>query len=81
MHVMCSTHDSLTARGLLISEEADADKVTKIGSTCFSKLPVPTYPPTPSLDSPLAQELICKAKFDIDKVSASWQSKTLLTAD
>ena len=35
---MCRTHDSLTARGLLISEEAEADKVTtKIGSTCFTK--------------------------------------------
>ena len=69
------------ARGILISEEADADKVTKIGSTCFTKLPVPTYPPTSSHDSRFAQKLVCKAKFDIDKVSASWQSKTLLTAD
>ena len=77
---MCRTHDSLTARGLLISEEAEADKVTtKIGSTCFSKLPLPTYqyPHTQSHDSRLAQEFICKAEFHIDKVSASWRDKKL----
>ena len=77
MQVMCRTHDSLTARGLLISEEAEADKVTKIGSTCFTNLPVRVTVPTPSHDSGLAQELICKAEFDIDKVSDSWRNKKL----